>query len=205
MPSPLPWRAARLRSILREAGDVPAWDDGRVNSTRLVTSKDAPALADLLGVNREFLAPWEPIRGEEFFTADRQHTVIQADLQQHEQGSKLPHVILDDSGHVIGRITLNGIVRGAFQSCSMSYWVSASRNGRGFATKAVREIVRVAFEELGLHRVQAETLLHNAGSQRVLERNGFVQFGIAPEYLNIAGRWQDHAMYQVVRPYSEIG
>lgn len=66
--------------------------------------------------------------------------------------------------------------------------------------EAVREIVRVAFEELGLHRVRAETLLHNVRSQRVLERNGFVRFGMAPRYLNIAGRWQDHAMYQVVNP-----
>ena len=181
---------------------MPAWEHGLVHITRLIAPEDAPALAELLRVNREFLVAWEPIRSEDYFTADGQHAVIQADLQQHEQGSKLPHVILDDSGRVIGRITLNGIVRGPFQSCSMGYWVSASHNGRGFATKAVREIVRVAFEELGLHRVQAETLLHNARSQRVLERNGFVQFGMAPEYLNIAGRWQDHAMYQVVRPSS---
>jgi len=110
------------------------------------------------------------------------------------------HVILDDSGRVIGRVSLNGIVRGAFQSCALSYWVSAGHNGRGFATKAVCALVRVAFEELRLHRVQAETLLHNAGSQRVLERNGFVRYGMAPEYLNIAGRWQDHAMYQMVKP-----
>lgn len=82
----------------------------------------------------------------------------------------------------------------------MGYWVGASHNGRGFATRAVREIVRVAFEELRLHRVQAETLLHNVRSQRVLERNGFVRFGLAPAYLNIAGRWQDHAMYQVLNP-----
>ncbi|WP_433286585.1 GNAT family N-acetyltransferase [Micromonospora sp. CA-244673] len=168
--------------------------------TRLVAPEDAPALAELLRVNREFLAPWEPIRSEDYFTADGQHAVIEADLQQHEQGSKLPHVIVDDSGRVIGRITLSGIVRGPFQSCAMGYWVSASHNGQGFATRAVREIVRVAFEELGLHRVQAETLLHNARSQRVLERNGFVWYGMAPEYLNIAGRWQDHAMYQVVKP-----
>ncbi|MFG2058101.1 GNAT family N-acetyltransferase [Micromonospora sp. NPDC048930] len=173
--------------------------------TRLITSEDAPALAELLRVNREFLAPWDPIRSEDYFTADGQRAVIEADLQQHEQGSKLPHVILDDSGHVIGRITLNGIVRGPFQSCAMGYWVSAGHNGRGFATRAVREIVRVAFEELGLHRVQAETLLHNVRSQRVLERNGFVRFGMAPEYLNIAGRWQDHAMYQVVKPSSAAG
>ncbi|KKJ94513.1 GNAT family N-acetyltransferase [Micromonospora sp. HK10] len=168
--------------------------------TRLVTSADAPALAELLRINREFLAPWDPIRSEDYFTAPGQRAVIDADLRQHAQGSKLPHVILDDSGRVIGRITLNGIVRGPFQSCAMGYWVGASHNGRGFATRAVREIVRVAFEELRLHRVQAETLLHNVRSQRVLERNGFVRFGLAPAYLNIAGRWQDHAMYQVLNP-----
>ncbi|MGV9808685.1 GNAT family N-acetyltransferase [Micromonospora chersina] len=170
--------------------------------TRLLDAGDALALADVLRANREFLAPWEPIRSEDYFTADGQHAVIEADLQQYEQGTKLPHVILDDSGRVIGRITLSGIVRGPFQSCAMGYWVSGSHNGRGFATRAVREIVRVAFEDLGLHRVQAETLLHNVRSQRVLERNGFVRFGMAPEYLHIAGRWQDHAMFQVVKPSS---
>lgn len=178
---------------------------GRVTITRLVASEDAPALAEMLRVNREFLAPWEPLRSEDYFTADGQHAVIRNDLHQYEQGSKLPHVILDDSGQVLGRITLNGIVRGPFQSCSMGYWVSAGHNGRGFATRAVREMVRIAFEELGLHRVQAETLLHNTRSQRVLRRNGFVQFGMAPEYLHIAGRWQDHAMYQVVRGSAATG
>jgi ribosomal-protein-alanine N-acetyltransferase len=49
-----------------------------------------------------------------------------------------------------------------------------------------------------LHRIQAGTLLHNIGSQRVLERNGFVRYGLAPAYLNIAGKWQDHILYQVL-------
>ena len=58
----------------------------------------------------------------------------------------------------------------------------------------------MAFGDLRLHRVEAGTLLHNAGSQRVLERNGFVRYGVAPAYLNIAGSWQDHALYQVLNP-----
>jgi ribosomal-protein-alanine N-acetyltransferase len=45
---------------------------------------------------------------------------------------------------------------------------------------------------------EAATLLDNVRSQRVLERSGFVRFGVAPAYLKIAGRWQDHAMYQIV-------
>jgi [ribosomal protein S5]-alanine N-acetyltransferase len=171
-----------------------------VSTTRLIKPDDAPAIAELVCASRDFMAPWEPIRQEEYFTTDGQHAVIQNDLEQHDLGAKLPHVILGDAGQVVGRITLNGIVRSVFQSCSMGYWVGASHNGRGYATAAVREIVRVAFEELGLHRVQAETLLHNVRSQRVLEHNGFVRFGMAPAYLKIAGRWQDHAMYQVIAP-----
>ena len=60
----------------------------------------------------------------------------------------------------------------------------------------------MAFGELGLHRIQAGTLLHNTGSQRVLERNGFQRFGVAPQYLRIAGQWQDHALYQLI---SDLG
>ncbi|RQX01708.1 GNAT family N-acetyltransferase [Micromonospora globispora] len=171
-----------------------------MNVTRLITLDDAPALAELLVANRDFLAPWEPDRGEEYFTVEGQRAVIREVLQQHADGSVLPHVILGDAGAVVGRITLNGIVRGCFQSCSMGYWVSAAANGRGLATGAVGELVRLAFDELGLHRVQAETLPHNVRSQRVLARHGFVRYGLAPAYLKIAGRWQDHVMFQKLNP-----
>jgi len=60
----------------------------------------------------------------------------------------------------------------------------------------VGEVLRLAFGELGLHRVQAATLLHNTGSQRVLKRNGFTRIGVAPRYLRIAGEWQDHVLFQ---------
>jgi ribosomal-protein-alanine N-acetyltransferase len=181
-----------------------------VQVTRLVSPGDAPALARLLRANREFLAPWEPVRGDDYFTEHGQLAVVEGALAQHARGTCLPHVILDPggpggsggrggpAGDIVGRITLNGIVRGPFQSCSMGYWIGEAANGRGLATRAVRALVRVAFDELGLHRVQAETLPHNAASQRVLERNGFVRFGYAPRYLHIAGEWQDHVMFQLL-------
>ena len=171
-----------------------------MSATRLFTLDDAAVLADLLRENRAFLAPWEPIRAEDYFTVDGQRAVVRDALEMHEQGLVVPHVILDETGRAVGRITLTGIVRGAFQSCSLGYWVSADSNGRGLATAAVRRMKQVAFEELGLHRIEAGILQHNKGSQRVLERNGFVRFGVAPAYLNIAGAWQDHAIYQVLNP-----
>ena len=71
-----------------------------------------------------------------------------------------------------------------------------TENGRGLATVAVAELVAIAFDELGLQRIAAGTLLHNARSQSVLERNGFARYGMAPAMVHIAGQWQDHVMFQ---------
>jgi ribosomal-protein-alanine N-acetyltransferase len=164
---------------------------------RLVAVEDAPVLAELLTANREFLAPWQPTRAEDFFTTDGQRETIDSALIEHERGITSPNVIVNH-GRVVGRVTLTNIVRGPFQSCNLGYWVDAGHNGRGLGTAAVREIVDLAFGPLGLHRVEAGTLGNNAGSQRVLERNGFERFGTAPAYLKIAGSWQDHVLYQAV-------
>jgi ribosomal-protein-alanine N-acetyltransferase len=164
---------------------------------RLVAVDDAPVLAELLTANREFLAPWQPTRAEDVFTTNGQREAIDNALIEHERGITVPNVILND-GRVAGRVTLSNIVRGPFQSCNLGYWVDSGHTGRGLGTAAVREIVDLAFGPLGLHRVEAGTLRHNIGSQRVLERNGFVRFGTAPAYLKIAGSWQDHVLYQAV-------
>lgn len=169
-------------------------------ATRLISLDDVPTLVELLRANREFMSPWEPDRDEEFFTAPGQQDSVRAALERYEQGAALPHVILDATDRVVGRITLNEIVRGPFQSASMGYWLNRSDNGRGLTTTAVMHVKDVAFDELGLHRIQASTLLDNVRSQRVLERTGFVRFGLAPAYLHIAGQWRDHALYQVLTP-----
>ncbi|GAA1582419.1 GNAT family protein [Kribbella sancticallisti] len=172
-------------------------EDARVG-TRLVTIEGARGLAELLRVNREFLAPWDPVRDDEFFTVAGQRAVVGAALEQYEQGWCLPWVITGDDDRVVGRVSLTGIVRGPLQSCSLGYWVGAADNGRGFATAAVREIIRAAFVDLGLHRIEASTQLANVGSQRVLERAGFTRIGVAPEYLSVDGEWKDVVPYQLV-------
>jgi len=167
-----------------------------VTACRLITPEDAPVLAELVRINRDFLAPWEPVRGEAYFTDAGQHAAVAVALDERERGRSLPCVILDGDGAVVGRINISNIVRGAAQSGSLGYWMAQSAGGRGVATAAVRDIIRIAFGELGLHRVQADTLVRNVASQRVLARNGFVRIGLAPRYLKIAGRWQDCILHQ---------
>ncbi|MGW0432885.1 GNAT family N-acetyltransferase [Micromonospora sp. NPDC003197] len=168
--------------------------------TRLVSLDDAEALAAQLTANRAFLEPWEPARDDEYFIVDAQRAVLEMELELHAYGTMLPRVVVDEGDQVIGRINLNGITRGAFQSASIGYWVSGSHNGRGIASGALAEIVTIAFQKLKLHRLQAETLLHNTASQRVLTRNGFRPYGVAPSYLKIAGMWQDHILFHLINP-----
>ncbi|MFD4422305.1 GNAT family N-acetyltransferase [Agromyces sp. NPDC058484] len=167
-------------------------------TTRLLSIDDAPRLAQLQADGREFFAPWDPVRENSHYTTEGQAEVIRRVRADHGRGVALPQVILDEAGDVVGRVTLNGIVRGPFQSCSVGYWVAPEANGRGYATDALRAITALAFGDLGLHRVQAETLRHNQWSQRVLARVGFRPIGMAPRYLKIAGEWQDHDLFQLL-------
>lgn len=165
-------------------------------TTRLLEEPDAAALADVLVRTRAFLEPWEPTRPGHYFTLPGQQEAVADSLRRHADGAMLPFVILDDSGVVVGRVNLNNIVRGAFQSASVGYWLAEEANGHGLATRAVADVVAVAFTRLGLHRVEAGTIPDNTRSQAVLQRNGFTQFGYAPRYLQINGVYTDHLLFQ---------
>ena len=160
---------------------------------------DVPALARLTRANRAHLSDLGPLRPAEYYTDEGQGRAARAWLDAAEADLMWPMVILDADESLVGTINLNSIIRGAFQSASIGYWVTQGRTGTGVATAAVAAAKRVAFSELGLHRLQGETLVDNLASQRVLEKNGFVRYGVAPDYLKIAGRWRTHVLFQVVQ------
>lgn len=164
-------------------------------SIRVVSEQDIAEIAALVAANLEFLAPWDPHRAPDFATETVQRRLITEALRRHHLGETVPLVIVVDE-RIVGRITVNDVIRGPFQSAHLGYWVSQSHNGQGIATTAVAATVALAFGEYGLHRLQAGTLPHNHRSQRVLANNGFTLIGLAPRYLQIAGRWQDHLLFQ---------
>jgi ribosomal-protein-alanine N-acetyltransferase len=154
---------------------------------RPLVADDAAELAGLLIANRTFLGAFVPERADDFFTADGQRTRIEA--------AEHMYAILD--GDVLaGVISLSNLVRGPFQSAQLGYWIDEARNGRGLATRALAELVDHSFADLGLHRLEAATLVDNVPSRRVLEKNGFTRIGVASRYLEIAGAWSDHVLFQ---------
>jgi [ribosomal protein S5]-alanine N-acetyltransferase len=140
--------------------------------------------------NRDFLARYEPSRAEDFYTIDAQRNRI-AEPGRHNW------LILDD-GVAAGFVGLSNVMRGALQSAVLSYWVDEAHNGRGLCTRAAAAVIEIAFGELGLHRLEAGTLVDNVASQRVLAKNGFERIGLARKYLFIGGEWCDHVLFERV-------
>ena len=99
--------------------------------TRLLTIDDVPAVAELYRVNRDFLAPWEPIRPDDYYTVAGQRAAVQGALLRNAEGTAHPRVIVNEAGAVAGRINLSDIVRGPFQSANLGYWVGRWRQRPG--------------------------------------------------------------------------
>lgn len=168
------------------------------HTLRPVQADDGAALARAYAANREHLAPWDPLRPAEFYTAEWQERQAQEYVSDAKAGRAERFVIVSDDGTIRGGVNLNNIVRGAFLSSDLGYWIDAERLRRGLASRAVTAIAAYARDELGLHRLQAATQLHNTASQKVLLGVGFESIGVARRYLRIAGEWRDHRLFQLI-------
>ncbi|KHL19369.1 ribosomal-protein-alanine N-acetyltransferase [Mumia flava] len=155
---------------------------------------DAAALAATYARERPFFAPYEPERPADWATEPAQAERIGLVLAEAEAGRSVPSVIAAGA-EVIGMVNLNNVVRGALQGADLGYWLAQSWNGRGLITRSVESVCAYA-TALGLHRIAAGTLVDNHRSVAVLQRVGFQEIGLAPAYLRIAGRWQDHRLFQ---------
>ncbi|TDD21912.1 GNAT family N-acetyltransferase [Nonomuraea diastatica] len=162
---------------------------------RPAAERDAEALLHAYVRNSEHLRRWEPRRPAEFFTLPGQVYRLKDLLAQQAQGRAMPWLLVHGN-RVVGRMTLNTIVRGPWLSADLGYWIDAGYAGRGLTTRAVLAVCRMADQDLGLHRIAAGTLVDNVASQSVLRKAGFELYGTAPRYLEIDGCWQDHRLFQ---------
>jgi RimJ/RimL family protein N-acetyltransferase len=168
-----------------------------VNSTliRLIEPSDAPVLAGLLSRDKQAYARWLPSRPAEFYTPDGQASVIASLLASHGEGLAWPGVVVAGES-VIGQVNISSILRGPFQKGFLGYWVSSLYQGLGHTSRAVGLALRIAEEDLNLHRLEAHTQLENLASQAILRRHGFSSWGIAHEHFYADGAWRDEVFWE---------
>lgn len=125
--------------------------------------------------NRAAFAPFDPVQPEDFFTEEGQAERLAEELGWAEVGRSFRFLLVQPRhpGKIIGALGFNEIVRGAFQSCFVSYKIDAALWGRGYGSEAIRYGTGWAFRVLGLHRAEANVMPRNAASLRAAEKAGY--------------------------------
>ena len=122
--------------------------------------------------NRAFFAKSINDRGDRFFEtfSERQRELIAA----QETGRGAFYVLVDEQEAVVGRFNLYEIHD---ETADVGYRIAEWVSGRGVATAGLRDLCRIAREDIGLRVVSAATGKQNMASQRVLAKVGFVLIG----------------------------
>jgi ribosomal-protein-alanine N-acetyltransferase len=172
----------------------------------------APAVCEFQRRNRRHFAPWDPPTADSFYTVEAQAARVATGLTAFQNDAAYRYWLIDATRaggarlpssdvEVIGSLHFSQVSRGAFQSAMLGYALDEAHVGHGLMTEAITAGLEEMFSpRVNLHRVQAAYRPENLRSGRVLERLGFRQEGVAPDYLYIDGAWRDHVVTSLRNP-----
>lgn len=119
-------------------------------------------------------------------------------INQAQSSEKDMHLaIADDDDNYVGTISLKSIDPIA-RNAEYAISTCAQVHGTGIALEATKEILRIAFKELNLHRVYLNVLADNGRANHFYKKCGFVYEGRFREHVNIRGELKDLNWYSML-------
>ncbi|MEX2627605.1 MAG: GNAT family protein [Ilumatobacteraceae bacterium] len=176
---------------------------GRRVVLRPLTTSDFPAWSEVRRRNEEWLLPWEPRRHPGHADPARDRSAFAArctarDRDRNADSSYAFGMFVGAHGErLAGEVNLNNIVRGAMQAGTIGYWIDRELAGNAYTAEAVAVVIRFAFEELHLHRLEVCIVPRNENSRRVMDKLALRCEGLAERFLEIDGVWEDHLRYAI--------
>lgn len=159
----------------------------------------APLVLSFYQHNQKLFEQAEPARQPNFYTIQHQEALLTAEYNMAIRSVLFRFWIFLKGGEdIIGTVSFRDIVRYYRQSCLLGYKLDEKHWGHGYATEAIREGIRIMFDEVGLHRITAQIMPDNTRSIRLMERLGFTNEGVERKCLYINGKWQDHIRYSLI-------
>ncbi|HZU61575.1 MAG TPA: GNAT family protein [Solirubrobacteraceae bacterium] len=158
---------------------------------RSPVASDAEEFVSLMSASRSFHRPWAtaPTDRERFaaYLADARRPDFEAML-----------VCRRSDLAILGFFNLSQIVRRSLQSAYLGYAVGRPFAGQGYMREGIQLVLRHAFVELRLHRIEVNIQPANEASISLARGAGFQREGFSPRYLKIAGRWRDHERWAIL-------
>jgi len=167
-----------------------------------------PLIPNDLDAVHQLLSDWNVVRYMllPFCSTEDESRKCLDDLISDSAGGAWRNVVraiqTQDGGEVIGMCGI-AIPHGSEQG-EIWYLVRPDHWGRGIAQRAARELLRIGFSEMNLHRMFATCLPENPASARVLEKIGMRKECYQLKTLNIHGTWHDCFLYAILRKEWEL-
>ncbi len=120
--------------------------------------------------------------------------------RDNEAGFLLRHI---DNDVICGVINLNIITYEALCSAYISYFGVAGQTERGYMKEGLLQVINYAFDELDLHRLEANIQPQNLASIALVKSVDFQYEGYSPRYLRINGEWCDHERWALLNDASK--
>lgn len=168
-------------------------------TTRLIlrpfTLDDAPTVKELVG-------EWEIAETTGSIPHPYEQEMAEGWISTHQEffdkGEAVSLAItLKPEGTLAGTIGIH--LNNTHRLAEMGYWIGKPYWNQGYCTEAAREMLRYAFEELGLNRVQAQHMTKNPASGRVMQKIGMKYEGTLRQSLFRWGKFEDAAMYSMLQ------
>lgn len=135
-------------------------------------------------------APWTSI--------EQATSLIERDRRELAAGEHLRlGILLNEDESLIGTCSLfNFNVQSS--RAEIGYGIASNHWRRGYMQEAVSALIRFAFTELGLNRIEADIDPRNIASTRSLEKLGFTREGLLRERWIVGGEVSDSALYGLI-------
>lgn len=160
---------------------------------REIQSEDASSLFEILDTNRHQMREWLPFVDSSLYVEDTLfyiNMILETDNTQY---------VLIYEDRIVGMVGFNHIDY-INQRVEIGYWMSPDVEGKGIMTQTVKELVKIAFFEKNLNRVQIRVAIGNEKSWKIPERLNFLFEGIERDgELLIEGNFTDIRVYSLLK------
>ncbi|WP_041366628.1 GNAT family N-acetyltransferase [Methylophaga frappieri] len=150
----------------------------------------ASELYELTECNREYLREWLPWLDSIGSISD-----TMAFIESTTNGPAT--FALFYSGKICGVAGFHNI-NSQHKYGSIGYWIAQNRTGKGIATAAVKELLRIGFEEYSLNKIEIRCAKNNSKSRAIPERLGFKYEASLRQCEWLYSKFVDHAIYSML-------
>ncbi|MGE3974905.1 MAG: GNAT family N-acetyltransferase [Bdellovibrionales bacterium] len=142
---------------------------------------------------------WVPKPKMKFGRSDFRKIILNQNRLTQKDHTYVWPIFLKQTGELIGSVDIYVINRGVLQVANLGYRVNNLYWRKGYGEEAVSAIVRGAFKDLKLNRLEAVIDNDNKPSLKFAKAIGFRREGIRRKYYYQNKKWDDQIVYVGIR------